>query len=50
MKVIDRVMRAYLSTRKVTEGEAARIRAELTKFIDDLTIGKAADEPPDRDR
>jgi hypothetical protein len=40
MKAIDRVMRAYLNTRKLTEDEALRVRAELSKFIDELMSGK----------
>jgi hypothetical protein len=51
MKAIDRVMNAYLRTRKSTEQEAARVRAELSKFIDELMLGKALQnkaiqEPP----
>jgi hypothetical protein len=41
MKAIDRVMRAYLMTHKLTDDEAARVRAELAKFIDDLMSDKA---------
>ena len=47
MKAIDRVMRAYLSSRKLTEDEAIRVRMELSKFIDDLMFGKAMREPPE---
>jgi hypothetical protein len=45
MKAIDRVMRAYLSTHKLTEEEASHVKAELSKFIDDLMSGKAAPVP-----
>ena len=50
MKAIDRVMHAYLSTHKLTDDEAARVRAELTKFIDDLMSGKVAPAPTGQDR
>jgi hypothetical protein len=46
MKAIDRVMRAYLSSRKLTEDEAARVRAELSKFIDELMSGRTTQVPP----
>jgi hypothetical protein len=46
MKPIDRVMSAYLKTRKLTEDEASRVRAELSRFIDELMFGKETREPP----
>jgi hypothetical protein len=46
MKPIDRVMNAYLKTRKLTEDEAARVKAELSRFIDELMFGKGSREPP----
>ena len=46
MRAIDRVMSAYLRTRKSTEEEAARVRAELSKFIDELMLDKAMQKPP----
>jgi hypothetical protein len=46
MKAIDRVMRAYLTTRKLTEDDALRVRAELSKFIDELMSGKTTRGPP----
>jgi hypothetical protein len=44
MKAIDRVMSAYLSTRKLTDEQAKRVRSELSKFIDDLIL--ASSKPP----
>ena len=41
MKAIDRIMRAYLSTRNLTDDEVSRVKAELVKFIDELMIGAA---------
>jgi hypothetical protein len=46
MKTVDRVMSAYLKTRKLTEEEASRVRAELSRFIDELMFGEAKREPP----
>jgi hypothetical protein len=46
MKTIDRVMSAYLKTRKLTEEEASRVRVELSRFIDELMTGKVMREPP----
>lgn len=46
MKAIDRVMRAYQSKRNLTADEASRLRAELSKFIDELMTGAPADPPP----
>ena len=40
MKAIDRVMRAYQRTRKLTDEDASLVRAELSKFIDELMLGK----------
>jgi hypothetical protein len=42
MKAIDRIMRAYLSTRNLTDDEASRVKAELVKFIDELMVDDAA--------
>ena len=36
MKAIDRVMRAYSSTRALTEEQAGFARRELSHFIDEL--------------
>jgi hypothetical protein len=36
MKTVDRVMQAYKRKHKLTEDQAKVIRAELSKFIDDL--------------
>jgi hypothetical protein len=49
MKAIDRVMRAYLTTRKLTEDDALRVRAELSKFIDELMSGKTTPPPTSSD-
>jgi hypothetical protein len=46
MKTVDRVMSAYLKTRKLTEEEASRVRAELSRFIDELMFGESKREPP----
>jgi hypothetical protein len=45
MKAIERVMKAYLSTRKVSEEQTDLVRAHLTKFIDELLAIKTP-EPP----
>jgi hypothetical protein len=45
MKAIDRVMRAYLSKRILTADQASRVRAELSKFIDEL-LSEPTAEPP----
>jgi hypothetical protein len=42
-KAIERVMKAYLSTRKLSVEQAELVRAQLTKFIDDLPAIKDAD-------
>jgi hypothetical protein len=46
MNAIDRIMRAYLSTRSLTEDEASRVKAELAKFIDELMTGKVVLKRP----
>jgi hypothetical protein len=46
MNSVDRIMRAYLSTRSLTEDEASRVKAELAKFIDELMTGKVVLKRP----
>jgi len=46
VKAIDRVMNAYLKRRRLTGEQTARVRAELSGFIDDLMQGKIATEEP----
>lgn len=46
MNAIDRVLRAYLSTRKLSEEQTVRVRIELAKFIDELRSGGASSKPP----
>jgi hypothetical protein len=45
MKAIERVMKAYLSTRQLSAEQTALVRDQLTKFIDELLAAKAL-EPP----
>ena len=40
METLDRVMRAYEQKRKLTEEQARFIRAEVSKFIDELLGSK----------
>jgi hypothetical protein len=40
MKAIDRVMRAYLQTRSLTDEQQQQVRGELSSFIQDLLLGK----------
>ena len=41
METIDRVMKAYLSTRKtLSDAQRELVYADLSKFIDDLRSGK----------
>jgi hypothetical protein len=47
MEVVDRVMRAYLKTRDLTEQQAAVAHRELSKFIDELMFGPI--KQPDQD-
>jgi hypothetical protein len=44
MKAVERVMKAYLSTRKLSVEQTDLVRAQLTKFIDEL-LAKTP-EPP----
>lgn len=44
MKAIDRVMNAYLSTRRLSDEQREFVRADLSKFIDDLKSGKTNPE------
>jgi hypothetical protein len=46
MKAIDRVMKAYSSTRELSSQQPARVRAELSKFIDELMSGEVSSKPP----
>jgi hypothetical protein len=39
MPIIDRVMRAYASKHTLTSNQAAFVRGELSKFIDELMAG-----------
>jgi hypothetical protein len=39
MSAIDRVMRAYASKHILKPGQAALVREELAKFIDELMTG-----------
>lgn len=50
MRAIDRVMRAYLQTHRVTDAQAALVRAELSEFIDGLLAGTdgVADPEPNQ--
>jgi hypothetical protein len=43
MKAIDRVMRAYLQTRSLTDEQEQQVRGELSSFIQELLLGK---QPP----
>jgi hypothetical protein len=45
MKIIDRVMRAYERTHKLTEEQTDRVRAELSEFIDQLLLGNVPVPP-----
>ena len=40
METIDRVMKAYLSTRKLSDAQRELVYADLSKFIHDLRSGK----------
>jgi hypothetical protein len=40
MKTVDRVLRAYERKHKLTEDQARVIRAELSKFIEELLAGQ----------
>lgn len=46
MKAIDRVMKAYLSTRKLSVEQTDLVRAHFTKFIEELIALKTTREPP----
>jgi hypothetical protein len=41
MKAIDRVMKAYLSTRKLSPEQADLVRTQLVKFIEELMAEKS---------
>jgi hypothetical protein len=47
MLAIDRVMRAYLTTRDLTEAQVAAVRHEMQKFIEEL---KQRSAPPDKSK
>lgn len=49
MSAIDRVMRAYASKHSLSPNQAAFVRAELSKFIDELMggSGRVPTMPPD---
>jgi hypothetical protein len=40
MKATERVMKAYLSTRKLSVEQAELVRTNLTKFIDELLAAR----------
>lgn len=40
METIDRVMKAYLSTRKLSDEQRELVYADLSKFINELRSGK----------
>jgi hypothetical protein len=49
MKAIDRIMRAYSRTHTLTDDEHLQVRGELSKFVQDLLVGKQpVDENPKR--
>jgi flagellar hook-basal body complex protein FliE len=39
MRVVDRVMRAYSRTHKLTDEQHQQVRGELAKFIRELMLG-----------
>jgi len=45
MKAIDRVMAAYHKAYKTTEDQTELVRAELSRFIEELLAGQRR-EPP----
>jgi hypothetical protein len=45
MKAIERVMKAYLSTRKLSVEQADLVRLHCTKFIDELIAVKTPQPP-----
>jgi hypothetical protein len=45
MSAIDRVMKAYLSTRKLTVEQTELVRAYFSKFIEELMAAKTTREP-----
>jgi hypothetical protein len=45
MKAVERVMKAYLSTRKLSVEQTDLVRAQLTKFIDELLAAKTPAPP-----
>lgn len=40
MRAIDRIMRAYSRTHTLTDDQQQQVRAELSKFIHELLLGK----------
>ena len=40
MKAIDRIMQAYCRTHILTEDQQQQVRGELSKFIQELLLGK----------
>jgi hypothetical protein len=49
MNAVDRVMRAYAKNRNLTEDQANLVRRELSKFIDQLMLGRPSAPSDDRD-
>ena len=45
MTAIDRVMKAYLSTKKLSEKQTEFVRPDLSKFINELWFGKSSPKP-----
>jgi hypothetical protein len=50
MTAIDRVMRAFLKNRDLTEAQVATVRRELLKFIEELKQRPNAAPSPSRSR
>ena len=44
MRAIDRVMRAYSCTHKLTDEQHQQVRGELSKFIRELMLGGQSTE------
>jgi hypothetical protein len=49
MKAIDRVMRAYSRTRELSGEQADLVRRELSRFIDQLMLGRSLHPSDDND-
>lgn len=50
MMAIDRVMRAFLQNRALTDAQVAAVRHELSQFIEELKRGPSALPTPSRSR